>query len=179
MWPGPRYPRAKFHLDPSNRLATIHQRHIQTGQDRTDRTGRQRSDSIGRTVLQTVAQKGDECKTLVETAKSTRRLASADRTARRQFQATGQPVSRTQAMRRSVCNAGASNAGSTPPLTQLYCRNTFAFRYQGNGATPCQYIDTTRKAIDCAMSLRVFLYNDTLQQTFRPLLSKLSKIRQI
>jgi len=24
----------------------------------------------------------------------------------------------------------------------------FAFRYQGNGATPCQYIDTTRKAID-------------------------------
>ena len=23
----------------------------------------------------------------------------------------------------------------------------FAFRYQGNGATPCQYIDTTRKAI--------------------------------
>jgi len=26
----------------------------------------------------------------------------------------------------------------------------FAFRYQGNGGTPCQYIDTTRKAIDCA-----------------------------
>ena len=48
----------KFHLDPSNRLATIHQRHRQTdrqtGQDRTDR---QRSDSIVQTVLQTVAQK--------------------------------------------------------------------------------------------------------------------------
>jgi len=44
------YLRAKFHLDPSNRLATIHQRHRQTGQDR------QRSDIIGRTVLQTVAQ---------------------------------------------------------------------------------------------------------------------------
>jgi len=29
----------------------------------------------------------------------------------------------------------------------------FAFRYQGNGATPCQYIDTTRKAIDCATTL--------------------------
>ena len=42
---------AKFHLDPSNRLATIHQRYRQTGQ-----TDRQRSDSIGRTVLQTVAQ---------------------------------------------------------------------------------------------------------------------------
>jgi len=29
----------------------------------------------------------------------------------------------------------------------------FAFRYQGNGATPCQYIDTARKAIDCATTL--------------------------
>jgi len=38
----------KWHLGPSNRLATIHQRHRQTGQ---------RSDSIGQTVLQTVAQK--------------------------------------------------------------------------------------------------------------------------
>ena len=42
-----------------------------------------------------------------------------------------------RAMRRSVCNAGATNAG-----------RSFAFRYQGNGATPWQYIDTTRKAID-------------------------------
>jgi len=48
------YLHAKFHLDPSNRLATIHQRHRQ---DRTGQTDRQRSDSIGRTVLQTVAQK--------------------------------------------------------------------------------------------------------------------------
>jgi len=45
------YLRAKFHLDPSNRLATIHQRH------RQDRQTGQRSDSLGRTVLQTVAQK--------------------------------------------------------------------------------------------------------------------------
>jgi len=37
---------AKFHLDPSNGLATIHQHHIG-----------QRSDSTGRIVLQTVAQK--------------------------------------------------------------------------------------------------------------------------
>jgi len=29
----------------------------------------------------------------------------------------------------------------------------FAFRYQGNGAAPCQYIGTTRKAIDCATNL--------------------------
>ena len=45
------YLHTKWHLDPSNRLATIHQRHKQ------DRIDRQRSDSIRRTVLQTVAQK--------------------------------------------------------------------------------------------------------------------------
>ena len=50
-----------FHLDPSNRLATVHERYRQDRTDRTDRqTDRQRSDSIGRTVLQTVAQKSDK-----------------------------------------------------------------------------------------------------------------------
>ena len=44
------YLRTKWHLDPSNRLATIHQRYRQT-----DRQTRQRYDSIGRTVSQTVA----------------------------------------------------------------------------------------------------------------------------
>jgi len=48
------FPNAKFHLDPSTRFATIHQRYRQTVQGRTDR---QWFDSIGRTVLQTVAQK--------------------------------------------------------------------------------------------------------------------------
>jgi len=70
--------RAKFHLDPSNRLATIHQRHTTSRTDRTgfdgwsltslfsadtaisettDRTGqRSDSDSIGQTVLETVVQ---------------------------------------------------------------------------------------------------------------------------
>jgi len=34
MWPSRGlYLRTNFHLDPSNRLATIHQRHRQTGQD--------------------------------------------------------------------------------------------------------------------------------------------------
>ena len=45
------YLRLKFHLDPSNRLATIHQRY------RQDRQTGQRSDSRGQTVLQMVAQK--------------------------------------------------------------------------------------------------------------------------
>jgi len=49
------YLHAKFHLDPSNRLATVHERYRQTGRQ-TGQTG-QRTDSIGRTVLQTVAQK--------------------------------------------------------------------------------------------------------------------------
>jgi len=48
------YLHAKFHIDPSNRLATVHERYRQTGQ-----TDRQRSGSIGRTVLQTFAQKLD------------------------------------------------------------------------------------------------------------------------
>jgi len=42
----------KWHLDPSNCLATIHQRHREDRQ-----SGRQRSNSIERTVLQTFAQK--------------------------------------------------------------------------------------------------------------------------
>jgi len=42
------YLHAKFYLDPSNHLATVHER---------DRQDRQLTDSIGWTVLQTVAQK--------------------------------------------------------------------------------------------------------------------------
>jgi len=34
---GEAYPHAKFHLDLSNRLVTIHLRYRQTGQDRRDR----------------------------------------------------------------------------------------------------------------------------------------------
>jgi len=51
------YLHANFHLDPSNRLATMHERHRQTDRTGQDRTDRQRTDSIGRTDLQTVAQK--------------------------------------------------------------------------------------------------------------------------
>jgi len=35
---------------------------------------------------------------------------------------------------------------------------SFAFRYQGNGATPCQYIDTTRKTIDCTTTLLLTVF---------------------
>ena len=57
LWSGPRptcMQSFMFHLDLSNRLATVHERYRQDRQ--TDRqTDRQRTDSIGRTVLQTVA----------------------------------------------------------------------------------------------------------------------------
>jgi len=54
----------------------------------------------------------------------------------------------------------------------------FAFRYQGNGATPCQYIDTVpleRQLIALQLCHWQFLYNEPLQQTFRPSWSKLSQ----
>jgi len=47
----------KWHLDPSNRLATVHHRHTQT--DRTERQYRHQYDGIGRTILETVAEKQD------------------------------------------------------------------------------------------------------------------------
>jgi len=34
----------------------------------------------------------------------------------------------------------------------------FAFRYQGNGATPCQHFDTTRTTIDCTTTFRLRFY---------------------
>jgi len=34
----------------------------------------------------------------------------------------------------------------------------FAFICPWNGATPCQYIDTTRKAIDCATNLPLAVF---------------------
>jgi len=91
---------------------------------------------------------------------------------------TDQPVSRKQAidasdichgcraMRRSVCSARASNGG-----------RSICVQISWERTTPCQHIDTTRKAIHCATTLLLtVLYNETLQQT---LLSKLSERLQI
>jgi len=49
-----------------------------------------------------------------------------------------------------MCNADCSNANQT------VC--PFAFRYHGNGATSCQYIDTTRKVFDCATTLPLTVF---------------------
>ena len=90
--------------------------------------------------------------------RKTRRPASADRTARLQFQATGQPVSRTQASDAMTSRLLRYEAkcGGTQVLPMRV--GPFAFRYQGNGATLSQYIDTTRKAIDCATTLPLIVF---------------------
>ena len=51
-------------------------------------------------------------------------------------------TSRLRAMRRSVCNAGAFNGG-----------RSLCVQISRERSYPCQYIDTTRKAIDCATTL--------------------------
>ena len=56
----------------------------------------------------------------------------------------------------------------------------FAFRYQGNRATPANVlIPLERQLIALQFCHWQFLYNETLQQTSRPLLSKLSEKWQI
>jgi len=92
------------------------------------------------------------CCQITLTTYTTRRPASADRTARRQFQAIGQPVSRTQASDAVTSRLPRFEAKCATQVLPMRV-GPFAFRYQGNGATPCQYVDTTRKAIDCATTL--------------------------
>ena len=113
-------------------------------------------------------------------ASCTRRPASADRTARRQFQATGQPVSRTQA---------SDAMTSRLPRYEAKCvqRRCFQCRsvplrsdIKGTELPPANIlIPLERQLIALQLCRWEFLYNKTFQQTFRPLLSKLSKRRQI
>jgi len=104
----------------------------------------------------------------------TRRPASADRTARRQFQATGQPVSRTQA---------SDAMTSRLPRYDAKCVQRRCFQC---GSVPLRsYIKGTelplanilipleRQLIALQLCCWQFLYNETFQQTSRPLLSKL------
>ena len=46
---------------------------------------------------------------------------------------------------RATCQIGINNAPA------FHAGRSFSFGYQGNGASPCQYIDTTQKAIDYAI----------------------------
>ena len=96
----------------------------------------------------------------------TTRPASADRTARRQFQATGQPVSRTQASdamtsRRPHYEAKCVQRrcfqwGSVPLRSDI--KGTELQEGVGQLEPRYQYIDTTRKAIDCATTLPLTVF---------------------
>jgi len=110
----------------------------------------------------------------------TRRPESNDRTARRQFQATGQPMSWTQ----------ASDA-MTSRLPRYEAKRVQRRCFQCGSVPLCSDIKGTelpaaniliafeRQLIALRLCRWQFLYNETLQQTFRLLLSKLCKRRQI
>jgi len=125
------------------------------------------------------AKCNNACNRLVEGG-STRRPASADRTVRRQFQATGQPVSRMQA---------TDAMTSRLPRYEAKCVQRRCFQWgsvplrsdiKGTELPPANIlIPLERQWIALQLCCWQFLHNETLQQTFRPLLSKLSKIWQI
>ena len=88
----------------------------------------------------------------------TRRPASADRTARRQFQATGQPLSRTQASDIMTSRLPRYEAKC---VQRRYCQwGSVPLRsdIKGTELPPCKYINTTRKAIDCATTLPLIVF---------------------
>ena len=102
-------------------------------------------------------------------------LHRADRTARRQFQATGQPVSRTQA---------SDTMTSWLPHYEAKCVQRKCFQcgsvplrsdIKGTELPPANILIPLERQL-CRWE---FLHNETFQKTFRPVLSKLSKRRQI
>ena len=122
----------------------------------------------------------------------TRRPASADRTARGQFQATGQPLSRTQASDAMTSRLPRYEAKCVQPRpswikTAMVQRRCFQCGsvplrsdIKGTELPPANIlIPVERQLIALQLCCWQFLYNETLQQTFRHLLSKLSKRRQI
>jgi len=137
--------------------------------------------------------------TQLKQQKWTRRPASADRTARRQFQATGQPVSRTQAsdaltsrlsryeakcVQRRCFQCGSVALRSDIKGTELPPANILIGHLEqisgGRGRPPANIlIPLERQLIALQLCRWELLYNETLQQTFSPLLSKSFKKRQI
>ena len=119
---------------------------------------------------------------LFENLYLTRRPASADRmlTGRRQFQATGQPVCRTQV---------SDTMTSRLPRYEAKCVQRKCFQcwsvplrsdIKGTELPPANILIPLERQLIALQHCRLeFLYNETLQQTFRPLLSKLSEKRQI
>ena len=116
----------------------------------------------------------------VRSSVNTRRPASADRAARRQFQATGQLVSPTQA---------SDAMTSRLPRYEAKCVQRRCFQcgsvpwrsdMKGTELSPANILTPLERQLIALQFCRSeFLYNETVQQTFRPLLSKLSKRGQI
>ena len=110
----------------------------------------------------------------------TRRPASADRIARRQLQATGQSVSRMQA---------SDAMTSRLPRYEAKCMQRRCFQCElvplhsdikGAELPPANILIPLERQLIALQHYRwEFLYNETFLQTFRPVLSKLSKRRQI
>jgi len=111
---------------------------------------------------------------------SKRRPASAARTASCKFQATGQPVCRTQA---------SDVMTSRLPHYEAKCVQCRCFQcrsvplhsdIKGTELPPANIlIPLKRQLIALQLCRCEFLYNESFQQTFCPLFSKLSKRRQI
>ena len=112
----------------------------------------------------------------------TRRPASADRTACRQFHVTGQPVNQTQASdtmtlqlpryEAKCVQRGCFQWGSVSLRSDIKGTELSLSIY-------CHQSKLERQLIALPLCHGQFLYNETLQQTSRNLLSKLSKRRQI
>jgi len=98
------YLRTKWYIDPSSRLATIHQRHRQTGQNG------QRSDSIGRTVptngrtkMHSVDQKVYRFLQNVDDSENVRFLANVNSCSRSLYAVARPSVACLSVCRLSVC----------------------------------------------------------------------------
>jgi len=110
-------------------------------------------------------------------SKQTRRPASADRTTRRQFQATGQPVSRTQASDAMTSRLPHYEAKCVQRRCLQCGSGPLRSDIKGTEPPPANMLISLERQL-IALQLccwEFFLYNETFQQTFRPLLSKLSK----
>ena len=136
--------------------------------------------AVHRTTHDTSMSKVNDNSKYVTMSVKTRRPASADRRARRQFQATGQTVSRTQASDAMTSRLPSYEAkcvqrrcfqcGSVPLRSDI----------KGTELPPANMlIPLERQLIALQLRRLQFLYNEPLQQTSRPLLSKLPQIREI
>jgi len=106
--------------------------------------------------------------------------ASTDRTARRQFQATGQPVSQMQDSDVMTSQLPRCEAKWVQHRCFQWGSVPLDADIKGMELPPANIlIPLERQLIVLQLCCWQFLFSETLQQTFRPLLSKLSKRWQI